>query len=418
MAQTAKSADLSLSVTATLPPEVTVRLLSETDAIARRMTRQIATGTVRMDDRLLTRGYLRVITAACRDAFRTLVRLLNDGRGLRPVDLARLGSMGAQQAEMGVPLEVVFGAYRVAAKVVWLEVIGEPALLNQVPPATVVAVTGRVLEYFDEISAAVGQAYLETRERLMRQRDRDRDRILQRLVAGDTSADLRRLAAAADLTLHPPYRVVAASVAGPEAERSLDDTWRAAGALLVSGEPGQWVALVPVGADIAAMCAAVEGAVFGLGPTAATLEEVAAASRQARRALDVGRKLDPERRAHSDAEVGVFAALAADQVALHRFVGGALGGLNERRARDRDLLATAEALLDTRSTAEAAQKLGVHRHTVVYRIGRLRDAGIDLDDPAQRQRLWLALRCRRLLAGQNGSGWEHMLGESGAVSVR
>ncbi|HYL71866.1 MAG TPA: hypothetical protein VEY89_11250, partial [Candidatus Dormibacteraeota bacterium] len=306
LAQTAKTGDLRLSVTATLPPEVTVRLLSETDAIARRMTRQIVSGTPSLEDRFLTRGYLRVITAACRDAFRTLVRLLNDGRGLRPVDLTRLGSMGAQQAELGVPLEVVFGAYRVAAKVVWLEVIGEPALLNQVPPATVVAVTGRVLEYFDEISAAVGQAYLETRERLMRQRDRDRDRILQRLVAGDTSADLRRLAAAADLSLHPPYRVVAAAVAAPEAERSFDDIWRAAGALLVSGEPGSWVALLPVGADVAELCASVEGVVFGLGPTATTLEDVAPAARQARRALDVGRKLDPLQHVHSDAEVGVF----------------------------------------------------------------------------------------------------------------
>jgi len=200
MAEMTKAREAGLSVTATLPPEVTVRLLSEVDVIARRMTRHIVDGISLPDGRFQKPGYLRTVTVACRDAVRTLVRLLHDGRGLRPGDLDRLGSMGAAQAEMEVPLEVVFSAYRVAAKVVWQEVIGQPALLNEVAPATVIAVTGTVLEYFDEISAAVGRAYLETRERLMRQRDRDRDRIMQRLLAGDASPELRRLAASADIT--------------------------------------------------------------------------------------------------------------------------------------------------------------------------------------------------------------------------
>ena len=47
---------------------------------------------------------------------------------------------------------------------------------------------------------------------------------------------------------------------------------------------------------------------------------------------------------------------------------------------------------------EAAEALGLHRHTVVYRIGRLRELGIDVDHPQQRHELWLALRCSRLLA--------------------
>jgi hypothetical protein len=376
VAQAAKSRELSLSGAATLPPEVTLRLLSETDAIAKRMTRQIIAGTALGDQRFRSTAYLRAVTTACQDAFRTLVRLLNDGRGLRAGDLARLGSMGAQQAEMGVPLEVVFGAYRLAAKVVWLEVIGEPALLNQVPAATVVAVTGRVLEYFDEISAAVGQAYLETRERLMRQRDRDRDRILQRLLAGDASTDLRRLAATADLTLHPPYQMVACAVGSTEVERHLDDVWRAAGALLVSDEPGRWTALVPTGRDVAELCSEVDGAVFGLGPSAATLEEIAPAARQARRALDVGRRLEPDRQCH--------------------YVLGPL--LAQKPSRVEELLDTLRALLGTRSIGDAADELKVHRHTVVYRAGRLREMGIDVDDPQQRHTLWLALRCRLLLA--------------------
>jgi hypothetical protein len=400
MAQLTKAPDLRLSVAATLPPAVAIRLLGEVDVIARRMTRQILSGISLPDPRFRTLGYFRTVTAACRDALRTFVRLLRDGRGLRAGDLERLGSMGAQQAELEVPLELVFGAYRLAARVLWDEVIGQPALLNDVPPSTVIGVTSTVLEYFDEISAAVGRAYLETRERLLRQRDRDRDRILLRLLGGDASPELRRTAASAELTLLPPYRVVACAVPTVEAERELEDVWRAEGAHLIGDDPGLWIALVPEGRDLAQLCAAVGPVVFGVGPVAVTLDEVAPAAQQARRALHVGRRLYPDRSVHTDAEVGIFAALTADMDAMQGFVDRVLGPLAAGTpSRRLELVATLEALLDSRSIGEAAERLGVHRHTVVYRMSRLRQLGIDTDDPAQRHHLWLALRCMRLLDG-------------------
>lgn len=393
----------SLSLTATLPSEITGRLLADVDAIARRMMRHIAEGVVLRDERYRRPGYLRTVNIACRDAFRTLVRLLHDGRGLRAGDLDRLGSMGAQQAELGVPLEVVFTAYRVAARVVWQELLGEAAIRSDITPTTVIAVTGQVLQYFDEISAAVGSAYLERRERLMRQQDRDRDRILQRLLAGDTSDDLRRLAAATDLTLSPPYRVVACEVPSGEPERLLETVWRGAGALLINDQPGAWMALAPPGADVLELCRSVPDARFGLGPVSATLDEVAPAARRARTALEVGRRLDPDRRINDEADLGVFAALAADREALRRFVERTLGPLADgEQARHRDLLSTLGAVIDQRSVGEAAEVLGVHRHTVMYRVARLKELGVDVEDPARRHLLWLALRGLRLLEG-NGS---------------
>jgi purine catabolism regulator len=98
--------------------------------------------------------------------------------------------------------------------------------------------------------------------------------------------------------------------------------------------------------------------------------------------------------------VGVFAALAADVDAMRSFVDRVLGPLTAGTpSRRLELVATLEALLDTRSIGEAADRLGVHRHTVVYRVSRLRQLGIDTDDPAQRHQLWLALRCMCLLDG-------------------
>ncbi|MDQ2960822.1 MAG: helix-turn-helix domain-containing protein, partial [Candidatus Dormibacteraeota bacterium] len=75
-----------------------------------------------------------------------------------------------------------------------------------------------------------------------------------------------------------------------------------------------------------------------------------------------------------------------------------LGSILELPApRGGSLLDTLEALLVTPSVNQAAALLGLHRHTIVYRIRRLADLGIDLDLPAARHRLWLALQCHRLL---------------------
>jgi hypothetical protein len=389
---------------ATLPPEVTARLLADVDVIARRMTRRIAAEII-LPEQFRSIGYLRTVTSACRDALRTLVRLLHDGRGLRTADLQRLGSMGSQQAEMGVPLEVLLAAYRLAARVVWRELIGESAGLDSLPRATVIAVTGQVLEYLDEISGAVGSAYLETRERLMRRRDLDRDRILQRLVAGDASPELRRLAAASDLSLQPPYLVLALTVASDEAERALDRALRSRGVLMVGDQTGGWIALVPGRDGVARVLDEAENAVddpselrWGVGPVAAVLDEVAESARRAREALHVGARLDPARRAWDDAEVGIFATLVRDPDAMRRYVDHILGAvLALPPGRSSPLLETLDALLASPSLNDAAARLGLHRHTVVYRTRRLADLGIDVDAPGARPRLWLALQCRRLL---------------------
>jgi hypothetical protein len=401
------SAPREWASTATLPPEIIDRLLADVDVIARRMTRRIA-AEIALPAQFRGIGYLRSITGACRDALRTLVRLLRDGRGLRASDLQRLGSMGAQQAEMGVPLEVLLAAYRLAARVVWRELIGQAAGLESLPPATVIAVTGQVLEYLDEISGAVGSAYLETRETLMRRRDLDRDRILQRLLAGDASPELRRLAAATDLDLQPPYLVLACSIHSEEAERALERALRPRGVLIVGDQPGTWIALVPGRDGVTGILEEAEramgepGAVrWGIGPVAAALEDIAESARRAREALQVGARLEPSARSWDDAAVGIFATLATDPDAMRRYVYHMLGGvLAVPASRSGPLLETLEALLATPSLNDAAAELGLHRHTVVYRTRRLADLGVRLDTPAAPHRLWLALQCLRLLQAE------------------
>src|ERR1035438_8343721 len=85
---------LGIAISTTLPPEIIARLLADVDVIARRMPRRIA-AELALPAQFSGIGYLRTITSACRDALRTLVRLLREGRGLRPADLPNLRSIGA-----------------------------------------------------------------------------------------------------------------------------------------------------------------------------------------------------------------------------------------------------------------------------------------------------------------------------------
>ena len=394
---------------ASLPPAVTARLLADADAIAGRMARRIAS-EISVPGHLNTVGYLRSIVSACRDALRVLVRRLHDGRGPRAGDLDRLAQTGAEQADLAIPLDVLLSAYRVAAKVVWEEVVGTVAREHEMPSATLIALAAQVIDYLDEISAAVGAAYLERRERLLRRRDQELDRLLHRLLAGDVSAELRVAAAACDVDLTPPYRVLACLWPGDQDQLS-ERVVRPLHALPVSASEGSWVLLLDPRIDHLQVCTAASkaepAAVFGIGPVAERLSDVASAARRAQLAVEVGERLEPGRNIHDDAELGIFAVLDTDPEAVRRFVASILGPLAAEGADRRgELRETLETVLSTSGLGEAAASLGLHRHTIVYRLQRIRDLGVPVDDPARRHLLWLALRARRLLpqaAGRLGT---------------
>ncbi len=73
------------------------------------------------------------------------------------------------------------------------------------------------------------------------------------------------------------------------------------------------------------------------------------------------------------------------------------------------LLESLSALLDTGCRwSEAADRLGVHRHTLRYRMDALRkQSGRHPDDPAQRMELWLAVKARQALAAREASEEQH-----------
>lgn len=68
------------------------------------------------------------------------------------------------------------------------------------------------------------------------------------------------------------------------------------------------------------------------------------------------------------------------------------------------LLESLAALLESGCRwSEAADRLGVHRHTLRYRMDQLRKlTGQHPDDPAQRMELWLAVKAKQALAAREG----------------
>jgi purine catabolism regulator len=92
--------------------------------------------------------------------------------------------------------------------------------------------------------------------------------------------------------------------------------------------------------------------------------------------------------------------LSLPDAALVAFVDRVLGPAAENEW----LVASLSALLDAGCRwSEAADGLGVHRHTLRYRMDRLREqTGRHPDDPQQRMELWLAVKARQALAARNG----------------
>ncbi|BCL27345.1 PucR family transcriptional regulator [Streptomyces aurantiacus] len=125
------------------------------------------------------------------------------------------------------------------------------------------------------------------------------------------------------------------------------------------------------------------------GPVAA-----GAAYKQAEQSLSVARRRGRVLVEHEEVATGSVVPLLADD-AVRAFADGLLRALHEHDATGRgDLVASLRAWLSRHGQWDAAAAdLGVHRHTLRYRMRRVEEIlGRSLDDPDVRMELWLALK--------------------------
>ncbi|MFD4504163.1 PucR family transcriptional regulator [Streptomyces sp. NPDC058457] len=215
--------------------------------------------------------------------------------------------------------------------------------------------------------------------------------------------------------LDAPFRMIVAD-AGGEQPAALTEILESAAArsgeaVLVVPEGERLVVLAADGGAAVAACleyaaareaaraAAEQGVaeddepVIGLsapsGPIAA-----AAAYKQAEQALSVARRRGRILVEHEQLASGSVLPLLADD-AVKAFADGLLRALYEHDATGRgDLVASLRAWLSRHGQWDAAAAdLGVHRHTLRYRMRRVEEIlGRSLDDPDVRMELWLALK--------------------------
>ncbi|MFF1548843.1 PucR family transcriptional regulator [Streptomyces sp. NPDC058291] len=188
---------------------------------------------------------------------------------------------------------------------------------------------------------------------------------------------------------------------------------RAGEAVLAVPEGERLVALVKDGGAAAAACARYatareavraddgvspgtcddDGLVVGLSAPAGPIA-AATAYKQAEQALSVARRRGRFFVEHEQLAAGSVLPLLADD-AVKAFADGLLRALHEHDATGRgDLVASLRAWLSRHGQWDAAAAdLGVHRHTLRYRMRRVEEIlGRSLDDPDVRMELWLALK--------------------------
>jgi purine catabolism regulator len=153
------------------------------------------------------------------------------------------------------------------------------------------------------------------------------------------------------------------------------------------------------------------GARFGLGMPETDPRGLRRAYQEARFALEAaGPAGGPgERRVATVADLGGHRLLLARQedAALEAIARGLLDPLADYDRRHHgDLVATLRAFLEHNGNWEAAARaLGVHRHTLRYRIRRVAElTGRDLDRAGDRVEFWLALQAADVLAGRGSGG--------------
>ncbi|MGA4839287.1 PucR family transcriptional regulator [Streptomyces sp. G45] len=132
---------------------------------------------------------------------------------------------------------------------------------------------------------------------------------------------------------------------------------------------------------------------MGLSAPAGTVA-AAPAYKQAEQALSVARRRGRVLVEHEELAAGSVLPLLADD-AVRAFADGLLRALREHDATGRgDLVASLRAWLSRHGQWDAAAAdLGVHRHTLRYRMRRVEEIlGRSLDDPDVRMELWLSLK--------------------------
>src|SRR5229473_3740990 len=368
------------------------------------------------------------IAKACEAGLDLFLSTAREARPAAPEELRRVAQLGILPARSSQSIEPILAAYRIAARVAWDAILrawrGHPAAT----PEAIMVTANYVFAALDQVAAEVTKTYLHAREQHMQRGTRAHARLFHALISDnfDSELELQKQALALNMPIVPTGYVVAVCkliVGSRDGERGGQALAEVAasldvprGAISHATDPSTLVVLWPAesvaNVDSAgqfvmqlqdeavkrsgASRARVRAGIGGYHPG---LRGISRSYLEAQQAIEAGRKLRPEGIAHRHDELIPHLVLAQNPRLAERFVANSLGRLTEPKLRNREqLLETLEAYLVLGSVKDAAAALKLHRHTVLYRLGKLREIlGEDFEVPATRLRLQLALDVQKIL---------------------
>ena len=312
-------------------------------------------------------------------------------------DLAAFRRSAKDRATEGMPLEDLLHAYRLGSRIGWHAL--EDAALPEERPSLLHGAEV-LLDYIDQVSAAVAQAYLAERQHLVSEEERQLRDLLDALVGGGTlPAELRGLAEQVGLPLSDRYRPFAAAVQGAPARRhsELASALRDGGVLaLTEGVRVAGLARDGARSPLPGLSGDVVLAMAPPTPRA----DLATALDDMRRLADLGRRLGRTGVMMVDELLPELLLDSAPRVA-DALRQRALGPLEtDRPRRSADLVQTLSVYVDASLDRRlAAERLHVHPNTLDYRLRQVQElTGLDVHRPEDLVLVMLALRQRELNA--------------------
>ena len=293
---------------------------------------------------------------------------------------------GRARLEMGVPLESMLHAYRIAGRVTWHAVTdavrpGEEHLLADL--------AARWMDYIDVASSAVARAYMTASAERLRSLDARRRELVEALLTATDPGEVAAVSLRFSTILAAAY--VPVLVAGHGVAGRIDALLSAAPPRSLGGHRGDRVLLLVPDSFTSVAALAPADALVAWGrpaaPGAALLAEVGHVESLLEAAVAEGR----EAGAYGPDDLLVEQLLLGNERvrdALRRRV------LDVLAARDPGgvLVSTLRAYLETGSVPETARREVVHANTVAYRLGRVRDlTGLDPRVPVDAALLVLGL---------------------------
>lgn len=421
----------SRSKTDRTTPRLTQALIDELErrhaGLARHMARAVVV-LVRWDASTGVPPQREAIERACSAGLDLFLATAREARPATQEELHRVAQLGILQARSSQFVEPILAAYRMAARIAWNEILRAWRGHPEATPEAIMLVANYVYAALDQVAAEVTKTYLHAREQHLQRGTRAHARLFHALISDnfDSELELQRQALALNTPLAATgyvaivCKLVLGNRDGERGGQALAEVAAALevprGAVMHATDPSTLVVLWPADSladlegarqfvtqlqeEAAQRSGAVRARVrAGIGGYHPGLHGISHSYLEAQQAIEAGRKLHPESIVHGHDEVIPQLVLAQNPRLAERFVAHSLGRLMDPAVRNRaQLLETLEAYLAKGSVKEAATALGLHRHTVLYRLEKLRELlGGDLNVPAHRLRLQLALDLQKLL---------------------